>query len=50
MVPSTRTDVAMFLFLARAKPKDGLSAGTCLGERYDDGVSRGPQAALRRKP
>ena len=42
----------MFLFLARAKPKDGLSAGTCLGERYDDGVSvsRGPQAALRRKP
>jgi hypothetical protein len=48
--PSTRTDIAMFLFLARAKPKDGLSAGTCLGERYDDGVSRGPQAALRRKP
>jgi hypothetical protein len=26
----------MFLFLAWAKPKDGLSAGTCLGERYDD--------------
>jgi hypothetical protein len=23
----------MFLFLARAKPKDGLSAGTCLGEK-----------------
>ena len=40
----------MFLLLARAEPKDGLSAGTCLGERYDDGVSRGPQAALRRKP
>src|SRR6266516_402376 len=25
--PSTRTDIGMFLFLARAKPKDGLSAG-----------------------
>jgi hypothetical protein len=30
--PSTRTDLAMFLFLARAKPKDRLCAGTCLGK------------------
>src|ERR1700721_2695831 len=30
--PSTRTDLAMFLFLVPAKPKDRLSAGTCLGK------------------
>src|SRR5260370_40800210 len=44
--PSTRTDIAMFLFLARAKPKDGLSAGTCLGER---GTMMGFHAIRRRR-
>src|SRR3981189_948277 len=44
--PSTRTDIAMFLFLARAKPKDGLSAGTCRGER---GTMMGFHAIRRRR-
>src|SRR3981189_2247997 len=44
--PSTRTDIAMFLFLARAKPKDGLSAGPVSARDTLIGVSRGPQAAL----